>query len=74
MSDLSQQNILKTGLKLYLNYKELYLLQAGTGYVVAYIENTLIKMRYSVKQFWRYPMYPEREGEQGSGSVVQSPD
>lgn len=70
MSDLSQQNILKTGLKLYLNYKELHLLQAG----MEYIENTLIKMRYSVKQFWRYAMYPEREGEQGSGSVVQSPD
>lgn len=65
MSDLSQQNILKTGLKLYRNYYELHLLQVGMEYMVAYIEKTLIEMRCSMKQFWRYPIYSLGRGNKG---------
>lgn len=73
MSNPSQQNILKPGLRLFLNYKELHLSQEVMDYLVAYIWNTPTEM-HSMKHFWRYPIYPGREGEQGSGSVVQSPD
>jgi len=51
MSDLSLKNVLKTGLKLYLNYKELHLWQLGMEYKAAFIENTLTDTRCSVKQF-----------------------